>query len=143
MWQVRAQWVSARLQDTLDANRVKDSRHVQFVYNRNINTDNENIILTFDSSETRTIQINSYLSGDEFRWQDTIDVGGSNQTVEIFIDGLDGSNPSFSIHRDRRYNNKSLDITISGDSSGYLAQYSADGSTTDPSSIYVSGFGWE
>lgn len=115
-----------------DSNRLKDARHVQFNYSRTINTANENIVLTFDNSETTTIPISSYLAGGEFQWQDNI--------IEINTHGLNSPNTTFNILRDRRDNNKSLKITISGDSSGSLAEYPADGLTAQYSSIYVSNF---
>ena len=123
-----------------DSNRLKDSRHVQFNYSRIIDAANENIILTFDNSEIRIIPISSYLAGGEFQWQDNINIGGVDQTVEINTRGLSSSDILFNILRDRGYANKSLKITISGDSSGSLAEYPADGLTAGHSSIYVSNF---
>lgn len=122
-----------------DTNRVKDSRQVQFTYSRYINTATENIVLTFNGSQTVTIPINSFISSGQLEWLDTTSVGGSDQTIEINTHSLNNNSVSvFSIRRDMRYNNKSLKITISGDSTGYLAQYAADGSTPTYSSIYVS-----
>lgn len=126
-----------------DTNRVKDSRYLQFSYSRVIDTANENMTLTFDNSETQIIPISLYLVAGELQWKGTVDVGGVNQTVEINTHRLNNPDTLFSIRRDRRYNDKSLKVTISGDSSGYLTQYSADGLTTDFSSIYVSGFEWQ
>ncbi len=124
----------------LDDSRIKDSRHLQFNYNRNIDTLNEIMTLTFDDSVTKTIEINSYLVGDQFLWQGTVSVGGENQTLKIKTHILNNPNTLFSVYRDRRYNNKSLKITLSEDSSGYLAQYSADGTETNFSSTFVSNF---
>lgn len=124
----------------LDTDRVKDSRHIHVGYSRTIDTANENIVLIFNDSEAHAISISSYLSGDEFEWQGTVNVDGADQFIEIKTHKLNDPDTLFSIHRDRRYNNKSLKITISGDSSGNLAQYSADGLTTSHSSIYVSSF---
>ena len=126
-----------------DANRVKDSRHVQFNYSRTIDTVNEYITLNFNNSEDEIIPINLYLVGGELQWQGTLSVGGSNQIVQVSTHRLNNPDTLFSIHRDGRYNNKSLKVTISGDSSGYLAQYSADGLTTSSSSAYVSNFAWQ
>lgn len=125
---------------SLDENRIKDSRHLHFFYSRSIDTAVENIVLTFDGNQTTIIPISSNLDGGELRWKETVDVGGSNQVVEIRTHKLNDPDTLFSIHRDGRYNNKSLEVTISGDSSGYLAKYSADGSMSDYSSIYVSDF---
>jgi prepilin-type N-terminal cleavage/methylation domain-containing protein len=104
--------------NSLDESRVKDSRHLQFNYNRNIDTATENIILTFDNSQTETIQIGLYLVGGELQWQGTVNIDGTDQVIEINTHRLNNPDTLFSIHRDRRYNNKSLIITISGDSSG-------------------------
>lgn len=124
----------------LDASRVKDYRHIQFTYNQSIDTTSENIVLTFDNSQTVTVPINLYLVGGQLQWQGTTSVSGANQIVEINTHMLNGPNTIFSIHRDRRYNTKILKVAISGDSSGYLAQFSADGSTANYSSAYVSNF---
>jgi prepilin-type N-terminal cleavage/methylation domain-containing protein len=121
-----------------DSNRTKDSRHLEVAYSRVINTGSENIVLTFDNSQTKTIQINSFLQDGELQWQGTVTVGGSDQKVEISTLRLNNADTLFNIHRDRRYNDKSLKITISGDSSGSIAEYSADGLTVSHSSIYVS-----
>ncbi len=122
------------------SNRVIDSRHVYFNYSRTIDTVNENIILTFDGTITKTIPISSNLSGGEIEWSGVFDVGGENQALSIKTHSLNNPDMYFSIHRDRRYNNKSLKITISGDSSGSLAEYPADGTDANFSSAYVSGF---
>ncbi|MEK7562394.1 MAG: hypothetical protein AAB509_01805, partial [Patescibacteria group bacterium] len=103
-----------------------------------INMNNENIILTFDNNVVQQIPLNQF-SG-EIDWQGDVSVGGTNQTIYIHTYKLNNPNTQFSIKRDRRYNSKSLAVTISGDSSGNLAQYSADGLTTSYSSIYVSNF---
>lgn len=130
-------------EDILDADRVKDSRHVQFNYNRTIATATESIQLTFNDIQTVLIPINLFLISGELQWSDTISVGGSNQTVEISTVGLGTSQAVFNIIRDRRYNDKSLKVEIIEDSSGYLALYSGDGVTTSHTSIYVSDFVWE
>lgn len=126
-----------------DASRVKDSRHVQFTYSRNIDTANETITLTFDNSKTEPILISSYLSAGQLKWSGTVSVGGSDQIVEINTHYLNDFNAPrngtlFSVRRDRRYNDKSLKITITGDSTGNLVQYSADGSVAKGTSVYVS-----
>ncbi len=126
-----------------DENRVKDSRHVQFDYSRYIDTANENIILNFNNSVTQIIPISSYLVAGNLQWQGTVNVGGADQTVEINTHRLNNPDTLFSVRRDKRYNNTTLKITISGDSSGSLAEYSVDGLTTVHSSIYVSNFAWQ
>ncbi|MCX6720508.1 MAG: hypothetical protein NTW11_01765 [Candidatus Staskawiczbacteria bacterium] len=126
----------------LDANRTKDSRQVWLTYNRYIDTASENIVLTFNGSQPVTIPISTSMSNGQFEWLGTTSVAGSNQIIEINTHSLNsgtGNNISvFSIRRDMRYNNKTLKITISGDNTGYLAQYATDGSDPTFSSIYVS-----
>lgn len=124
---------------SLDDSRVKDYRHLHIDYSRTINTASENIVLTFDNSVTQTIPINSYLVGGQIEWQGTTAVGGSNQIVRIITHNLNNGGTIFSVTRDGR-NNKILKITLSGDASGYLAQYSADGLTANYTSTYVSSF---
>jgi len=124
--------------NSLDSNRVKDSRHVEFNYSRNIDTAVENIVLNFNGEQTQPIIINSHLVGGQIKWRDTINVDGVDQTVQVDTVRLNNPDTVFSIYRDKRYNTKSLRITISGDNSGYLADYLADGTTTNPTSIYVS-----
>lgn len=126
-----------------DGNRVKDSRHVVFDYNKVIDTVNGNITLTFDSSVVQQIPISQYLTSGQFDWEGNVSCGGANQRIHIHTNRLNNPDTQFSVFRDRRFNNKSLDITSSGDSSGSLAHYSADGLTTSFSSIYVSNFNWQ
>jgi len=126
--------------NSLDQSRVKDTRHVSFYYGRAVDTVNELITLTFDGSQTRTIAINMYLVGGELQWKDTVSVSGSDQIVEIRTIGLGTADAVFNIFRDRRYNNKSLVVTISGDSTGNLANYTANGSSVSYSSVYISNF---
>lgn len=124
----------------LDASRINDSRHLHFAYSRIIDTANENLVLTFDNSQTEIIQISFYLVGGELQWEGTVNIGGNDQKIEINTHKLNSPNTLFSVRRDRRYNDKILKITLSGDSSGYLAQYSADGSDITHTSTYVSDF---
>ncbi|MBI1866176.1 MAG: type II secretion system protein [Candidatus Staskawiczbacteria bacterium] len=127
-----------------DDDRVKDSRHLQFDYSRLIDVNNENIVLNFNSGQAiQSIPISQSLFAGQIDWSGIINVGGANQTIRIHTNRLNNPDTQFSIHRDRRFNDKSLTITISADSSGYLAQYSADGLTTANSSIYVSNFVWQ
>ena len=123
-----------------DDSRVKDYRHIQFNYSQAINTASDSLTLTFDNSQTVVVPFNSYLSAGELQWQKTVSVGGANQIVEINTHWLNSPDTLFSVRRDGRFNNKSLKITISGDASGYLAQYSADGSSVGYTSSGVSNF---
>lgn len=127
-----------------DTNRIKDSRHIQFDYNRLIDAINENIILDFENgAATEIIPISQNLASGELYWQGTVNVNGTDQTIHIYTNRLNNPDTQFNIKRDRRYNTAGLKITISGDSSGYLADYSADGLTTNFLSIYVNNFSWQ
>ncbi len=114
-----------------DVSRIKDSRHVHFDYSRVIDTANETLTLTFNGNVDDVIPISSYLVGGEIDWQGTVIVGGTNQTFHVHTHKLNSPDTQFSIHRDRRLNDKSLAIKISGDNSGNLLQYSADGLTVN------------
>ena len=123
-----------------DSARVKDSRHLHFNYSRIIDTLTESITLNFNNGEViQTFPINVFLVATQIEWSQTISVGGVDQTVKVRTHNLNNPDTQFSIHRDRRFNDKSLKITISGESN-ILAEYSADGSSTTYTSIYVSSF---
>lgn len=123
--------------------RLKDSRHAHVDYSRAINTASENIILTFNSNVIKEIPISENLSGSEFFWEGSTDVNGSVQEIKIHTHLLNSPASQFCIHRDRRYNNKSLKVTISGDATGSVIEYSADGASTDIFSAYSSNLSWQ
>lgn len=135
--------VSFNSSSSTDDGRIKDSRHVHFDYSRNINVNSENIILLFNGNQTLTIPIITNMSEGQIFWEGTINVAGSDQQVKIKTHRLNNPNTQFSFYRDRRFNNKSLKISLSADSSGSIAEYSADGLTTVFGSVYVSNFKWE
>lgn len=126
---------------SLDTNRVKDSRHITFDYSSPSPSTiiNENIVLTFDGgSVVQQIPISTYSTSGPLDWEGSVLVGGVSQKIHIHTyNNISSSNLQFSIFRDRRYNNKSLVITISNDTTGSLVQYSADGLSVLHSSIYV------
>jgi len=132
-----------------DEDRIKDSRHVHFVYaGRTISTSTEKLILEFDSAVVEEIIIADNLEDGQIYWEGEVDVGGSIQklTIQTHIlnDPVEGS--QFCVHRDRRYNDKTLDIDISGDGgiTPNLINYSADGlTTTKGTSIYVTKPDWQ
>ncbi|OGZ63896.1 MAG: hypothetical protein A3A98_01250 [Candidatus Staskawiczbacteria bacterium RIFCSPLOWO2_01_FULL_40_39] len=127
-----------------DASRVKDSRHVHFDYSRIILTAAENIVLDFNNGQVvQTLPISSHLANGQIDLETTANAGGSDQTVQIHTHRLNNLDTQFSIHRDRRFNDVPLKITLSGDISGYLVNYSADGLTTDFSSLFTSNLNWQ
>lgn len=136
-----------------DSNRVKDSRHVHFDYSRpsfvSCPLTDASLSLYFDGAGTpqQTISFCNNLIGGQLFWEGTVSVAGSDQIIQIRTHYLQDINypngTQFSVHRDRRFNDKSFRVTISGDSSGDIINYSADGLTTNYSSIYVSNLQWQ
>lgn len=128
-----------------DNDRIKDSRHVHITYTgREIDTATEEIRLDFESNGSidETIVIASHLSGGQIVWEGTVDVGGEPQTLKIHTHQLNGgpglNETQFSIHRDRRFNTKSLVVTISGGSpNNTLISYDASGAVTPGDPFYV------
>ncbi len=128
-----------------DSTRLKDSRHVHFNYRRFIDTTNEILTLKFDTSVTKDILISENLKDGQIYWEGEVNVGNENQKLKIHTHRLNDAilYTQFCIHRDRRYNNKILEVTLNGDSSGYLIRYSADGLNTTETSIYSSDSEWQ
>lgn len=120
-----------------DANRVKDSRHIHFDYNNVIDTVSETLTLSFEGGVNETIIIADNMKDSQIYWEGEVDVSGEVQKIKIHTHNLNNPNTLFCVHRDIRYNNKILAITISGDGSGTLIEYSADGSVITSTSIYV------
>ena len=143
-----------------DVNLIKDSRHVHLYYSgREIAISTEKLILTFEGSVTEEIIIIDNIKEGQIDWKRTILVGEDDQFLYIHTHRLNDYNiPSpcislpctiFSIHRDRRYNNKTLDIDIGGvpgdpAETPDLIRYTAiDGLTTQGNSNYVSQPFWQ
>lgn len=130
-----------------DTDRIKDSRHVHFDYSLAIDTLSGKITLVFEGGVNREIIIKDNIKDGQIYWAGEVDVSGSIQRLKIQTHILNSPNSQFSIHRDMRYNNKALIVTISGDPSGNppgnLIQYDASGQTTKGNSIYVSDPIWQ
>lgn len=124
--------------------RDTDARHVHVSYSRYISTTTENLVLDFDGGAvTETIAISGSIEDEEITWEGTVTVGGEAQKLRIHTHRFNSPDTQFSIHRDRRYNNKSLTITLSGDSTGTLVEYAADGLSTTNSSLYAEEPEWQ
>lgn len=119
-----------------------DSRHLHLDYNRAIGS-GEVVTLIFDNTYTKTIPIDSNMVGGEFYWEGTISTGSDSQTIKIHSHLFNSPYTQFCIHRDRRDNTKSLNVLISGDISGNIVEYSANGLITNYPSIYVSNSSWQ
>lgn len=131
-----------------DENRIKDSRHVHFNYSRQISTSTETLKLIFTynaSSITQNIVIANNLKAGQIYWEGEVNVDGEIQQIKIHTHALNHPelNTQFCVHRNRRYNTKALKIEIDGDGSDYLIQYTADGQTTQGTSIHVSPPSWQ
>lgn len=128
-----------------DESRVKDSRHVHIAYTgRVIDPLTESVRLVFPEM-TQTIPMAAFLSGGAFSWAGDVEVAGETQKIRIHTHLLNDPalGTQFSVHRDRRYNTKSLIVELSGDSTGNLLQYDAAGQTTKGTSLYVSNPFWQ
>jgi prepilin-type N-terminal cleavage/methylation domain-containing protein len=131
-----------------DIGRAKDSRHIHFGYSRIIDTLNETITLTFTYgsptvTQTQNIPISSNIVAGQIYWEGEVDVNGQNQKIKIHTHRLNNPDTLFSVHRDRRFNDKALRISISGDPSVNLIEYPADGLTTDSTSLFVNNIQWQ
>ena len=123
-----------------DNDRVVDSRHVHIEYvGRDINTSTENIVLTFPTA-TEIIPISDNMSGGEIVWSSTIMVDGEEQQLSIQTHRLNDImlGTQLSIKRDRGFNTKALEVSLSGDVSGEIIIYTALGELTPGTSIYAS-----
>lgn len=127
-----------------DDDRIQDARHIHFKYTRVVDTA-ETISLNFDGgAQIQAFAVSGALVGGNIYWEEKVIVGGQTQEVSIrTINGLNNPAMEFCIHRDGRLNDKSLAVSISGDSSGDLAEFSADGLNSFPESIYVEDFEWK
>jgi len=132
-----------------DMSRIKDSRHVHFNYNQNAKTATTlHLIFPDFPGDNYDISFQSYLNTGqtEFYWEGTVAVGpaGSktDQKLKIHTHSIDifTGNAQFSIHRDKRYNDKALSITLDDEN---LINYTADGQTTKGDSVFVPELQWQ
>lgn len=127
-----------------DINRTKDSRHIHFDYSRVISISTEKLTLIFSNSPnpdvSQDIIIADNLIAGQIFWSGEVIVGGEAQNIKIQTHRLNNPDTQFSVHRDRRYNNKSLKINIDGipdPDPGTLIEYSAGGEESRGTSIYL------
>lgn len=130
----------------------RDSRHLHFAYNAN-SQDALILKLVFPDFPADNLEINfqTYLNGDktEFFWEGVVSVGpaGSKteQKLKIHTHSLTSLTSQFSLHRDRRYNDKALWLVLADNGlDEELIRYSADGlTTTKGQSVYVSEPEWQ
>jgi len=114
---------------------ITDSKHLHFDLGWSIQN---SITLTLNFPDTpevtEDINMADYFNGDEtkFDWRDEIDVNGENQELHIHTHSLDAFNTILCIHRDRKKNNKPLQVSID---SKDIVSYDADGTA------YVGAYG--
>jgi prepilin-type N-terminal cleavage/methylation domain-containing protein len=114
--------------------KIEDSRHMHFDYTRVIDAATESIILSVEGGAVEEIPIADFLNSGQFFWEGEVD----GQVLKIHTHRLNNPDTELCIHRDGRYNDKALSVSISGDLSGDIADYSADGFSVLTESIYVS-----
>lgn len=114
-----------------------DTRHIHFTYNKGIKAANILKLYFPDENFIYNINFQSYLndSKDEFIWADSIAVENQNQKLEIKTHFLTDTSAQFSIHRDRRYNNKALQVFIDDDN---LINHALSGVAAKGDSPFVS-----
>jgi len=127
----------------LDEERIKDSRRVFVNYSRSIDISDESLILTFEGDITEEIIIDENMRNNQVEWQGGVVVDGEEQIIKIQTYRLNDPDTLFFIERDMRFNNKELKIEISGDTSGTLIEYFADGLITTNTSIYATEVQWQ
>jgi len=125
-----------------DSNRVKDSRHTHFTYGTNAQgAVTLHLIFPDYPGDNHNINFQNYLDAGktEFFWEGTIPVGPvgnkTGQKLKIHTHSLSAFSAQFCVHRDRRFNDKALQITLDDQN---LINYTADGTSAKGSSVYVS-----
>ncbi len=112
--------------------RITDTRHLHFNLGWSIQSATT-LTLAFSDPPNPNVQQNVAMadyfnaSQTDFNWEGTVDVNGSDQTLRINTHTLDSINTVLSIHRDRRYNDKAVTISIDGKQ---IVSYIANGTAT-------------
>jgi Tfp pilus assembly protein FimT len=134
-----------------DTSRIKDSRHGHFTYSQDAQEAvTLHLIFPDFPGDNYDISFQNYLNNylnpgkTEFYWEGTVAVGptGSktDQKLKIHTHSLGITSAQFSIHRDKRYNDKALSITLDDQN---LINYTADGQTAKGASVFVSEPQWQ
>jgi len=132
-----------------DTSRIKDSRHVHFTYGQDAQTAvTLHLVFPGFTGDNYDISFQDYLNPGktEFYWEGTVAVGPTgnktDQKLKIHTHSIDiaTGNAQFSIHRDKRYNDKALSITLYDQN---LINYTADGQTAKGDSVFVSEPQWQ
>ncbi len=97
--------------------RVIDSRHLHFDLNWTLQTA-VTLTLTFHNSPNpdtvQNIAMAGFFDGPKsvFDWSGTVAVNGSDQVLRVHTHSLDAFATDLSITRDKRYNDKAVDVSI-------------------------------
>ena len=97
--------------------RIADTRHLHYDLGWSIqNSTTLRFVFSDTTPVTKDIAMATYfdVGKTEFSWEGTIDVNGSKQVLQVKTHLLDATNTILSIHRDRRYNDKAVQILIDG-----------------------------
>lgn len=112
--------------------RVTDSRHLHFDLGWSLQT-STTLTLTFHNSPNPDTVSNIAMIGffdagkTVFDWSGTTTVDGADQVIRVHTHSLDAFNTTLSVTRDKRYNDKALDVSID---SKAIVSYSATGTAT-------------
>lgn len=113
--------------------RVTDARHTHFDLGWSLQGANT-LTLYFNDSPDPNVQLDVAMSGffnpgqTEFDWtSSTININGETQSLRIHTHSLDAFDTQLCIHRDGRYNDKNLDVSVDAKD---IASYTAGGSVS-------------
>lgn len=125
----------------VDPPPITDSRHLEFEL-----LDSSGFGWSIQGATTLTLVFNDFpvvtknvamasffnASSTAFDWEEEIDVNGNAERIRVHTRYLDSNDTVLSIHRDKRFNDKGVDISIDAKS---IVSYAPDGTPT------VGGYG--
>lgn len=120
---------------TTPTSRVTDTRHMHIDFGWSMQSSTTMRLIFSDPSGpniTRDVDIQANIAGGKFRWEEE-DINGSGQKLLIHTHTLDASNTILSVHRDKRENDKALEIQV--DSTTVII-YDAVGVVTNSPSVF-------
>jgi prepilin-type N-terminal cleavage/methylation domain-containing protein len=110
--------------------RIDDTRHLHLDMGWSIQGHNTMRLIFSDPPDPDVVynlNIPDYMSSGRFFWQGTRDVNGEDQKLRILSHFNDPLNTILSVTRDRRYNNRALEIQVDGTT---IVTYDAGGKAT-------------
>jgi len=114
--------------------RVIDTRHLHLDFGWSMQSSSTMRLVFSDPGNPDIIEdidIPTYTSAGKFEWEGTVVVYGDEQILRIHTHTLDPSDTILSVHRDRRNNDKALEIRVDGTT---IVTFDASGNAT-PGSI--------